>query len=153
MLAKGFLGFASWASFSENAFWRSMAPWLAFSLVEESLLEHLESLQPQPAPHCAPEPLHSHLLVLHDEDFEHEQPSDGIFLGRMHFSSEGFSRFCIVCILTIQVRGYETRLCALWLIKEVNKLGTLSNASKFDQYANATWNYQFLICYSKMINI
>jgi hypothetical protein len=28
-----------------------MAPWLAFSLVEESLLEHLESLHPQPAPH------------------------------------------------------------------------------------------------------
>jgi len=27
--------------------------------------------------------------------------------------------------------GYETRLRGLWLTKEVNKLGTLSNASKF----------------------
>ena len=27
--------------------------------------------------------------------------------------------------------GYETRLRGLWLTKEVNMLGTLSNASKF----------------------
>src|SRR5689334_4693916 len=111
-----------------------MIPWFTISVLseEESLLEHLDSLQPQPGPHCAPDPLHSHLLVLHAEAFEHEQPSDGTSLGKLHFSSVGFSGSAFSCLFWQTRLGDTVRRCFLAFLVD------LTNSTSNSSFTNST---------------